>query len=201
MLNLLLVAVAVGGWGLCRRVASRLAVTARGPTIGRARMDVMNEQIDERHPGPDWPIDDVIDLACRLAAEDAIGGLHVAIDRRPTYADLLRYRRRAERCGLTLTVAASSISLRPRHAATWDDELESNAPAWLSRFWHVVQGHLLGTASRGNGDRPAGAATAGETTVDCSEPPRPARRPPPATLLQWRCCDFRRLRDPALSTG
>src|SRR5690242_2243432 len=135
MLNLLLVAVAVGCWGLCRRVASLMAVTERGPNLSRARMDVMNERVDERRPGPDWAIDDAIDLACRLTHEDAIGGLHVAVDRRPTYAELLRYRRRAERCGLTLTVAASSLSLRPHHAVRTGDEPEPDTLAWLSRLW------------------------------------------------------------------
>jgi hypothetical protein len=200
MLNLLLVAVAVGCWGLCRRVASRLALTQRGPNVDR-RMDVMDKGVDERRPSLDWPIDDAIDMACRLAREDAIGGVHVAIDRRPTYAELLRYRRRAERCGLTLTVAASSLSLRPRHAVVWGDEPEPDALAWLSRLWRRVQDHLVGTGGCGDVDRSSGEAAPGTTAADRGEPLGPACHPPPATFLQRRRYDFRRMHDPALSTG
>jgi len=58
-------------------------------------------------------LDEVLEVACRLAGRDAIGSMHLAIDERPTYDQLLHYRRMAEAFGLSLTLEADSLVLRP----------------------------------------------------------------------------------------
>lgn len=59
-----------------------------------------------------WSIDQVIEIAC-LAGRDTIGSLHVDTSRRPTFAELLRYRQLATACGFTLTLTGSGVVLRP----------------------------------------------------------------------------------------
>jgi len=74
----------------------------------------MQMPANEHHPTSTAKrLDEVLEVACRLAGRDAIGSLHVAIDERPTYDQVLHYRRLAEAFGLTLTLEADSLVLRP----------------------------------------------------------------------------------------
>jgi len=75
----------------------------------------MNGTTQERPDGRRTArLDEALAVACTLAGQDAIGSLHVVMNDRPTYDEILRYRRRAEACGFALTVTGTSVVLRPR---------------------------------------------------------------------------------------
>lgn len=74
--------------------------------------DESTDACKERRPG--WRVDEVLEIACYLAEREAIASVRVATPHRPTFAALLRYRRRAEAAGLTLTVSATEVAFRPR---------------------------------------------------------------------------------------
>ena len=61
--------------------------------------------------------DVLITAACRVAGSDEIGAIHVVTSRRPTYAELLRFRQLASARDLELSVDASSVTVRPRKRA------------------------------------------------------------------------------------
>jgi hypothetical protein len=67
-----------------------------------------------------WSMDEVLEIAARLAGSDAVAGIHVAFGERPTYDAILHYRRLAEASGLALIVEADAIVLRPHGFAGRD---------------------------------------------------------------------------------
>jgi hypothetical protein len=88
-------------------------------------------------------LDEVMEVACRLAGTDAIGGIHVAISERPTYDELVYYRSMAEAFGLSLTLKADTIVLRPLPKP--DSDVAEHVPAlalstWLPRAGELVVG-------------------------------------------------------------
>ncbi|HEY7035446.1 MAG TPA: hypothetical protein VH482_29165 [Thermomicrobiales bacterium] len=86
-------------------------------------------------------LDEVMEIACRLAGQDAIGGIHVAITERPTYDELMYYRSMAEAYGLSLTLKADTIVLRP--LPTSDPEVAEHVPALTLSTWLPRAGELL----------------------------------------------------------
>src|SRR4051794_37692984 len=76
-------------------------------------------------------IDEVVATACNLAATDEISTVHVVSRERPTYDDLLRYRRWADVSHLNLSVEASSISFRSRQRCDDEASVETvRRPLW-----------------------------------------------------------------------
>jgi hypothetical protein len=86
-------------------------------------------------------LDEVMEIACRLAGTDAIGGIHIAISDRPTYDELVYYRSLAEGYGLSLTLKADTIVLRPLPKP--DPELSERVPALALSTWLPRAGELL----------------------------------------------------------
>jgi hypothetical protein len=92
-------------------------------------------------------LDEVMEVACRLAGTDAIGGIHVAIGERPTYGELVYYRSLAEAYGLSLTLTADTIVLRPLPKP--DPDLSDRVPALALSTWLPRAGELLGSGWHG----------------------------------------------------
>ncbi|MEA2531275.1 MAG: hypothetical protein QOG89_2919 [Thermomicrobiales bacterium] len=99
-----------------------------------------------------WQLDDVMDIASRLAGHDAVGAIHVAVADRPTYDDILHYRRLAEANGLSLTLTVDSVVLRPlpekNDGETRYDFPGPNRGVWgpalgnaAERAWHWLHRH------------------------------------------------------------
>jgi hypothetical protein len=89
-----------------------------------------------------WPIDDVMDIAARLAAHDAVGAIHIAVSERPTYDALLNYRQRAEASGLTMTVQETAIVLRPHRQVGPSAPDNHRVPTrrwWGADVWREVR--------------------------------------------------------------
>jgi hypothetical protein len=61
-------------------------------------------------------IADMLGIASQLAGREEIGSIQVVSDRRPSYDELVRFRRWADARALELTVSASGVSFHPRHA-------------------------------------------------------------------------------------
>jgi hypothetical protein len=97
-------------------------------------MDTSNDPKHPREPG--WSVDEVMDIAAQLAAHDAVGSIHIAIDQRPTYDTLSRYRQSAADSGLTLSVEQNALALRPDS----DGQVEQQAaPLTTSKARRFVQ--------------------------------------------------------------
>ncbi|HEY7035222.1 MAG TPA: hypothetical protein VH482_28040 [Thermomicrobiales bacterium] len=92
-------------------------------------------------------LDAVMEIACRLAGKDAIGGIHVAISERPTYDELVYYRTMAEAYGLSLTLQADTIALRP--LPTPDPEIAERVPALVLATWLPRAEELLASGWHG----------------------------------------------------
>lgn len=62
------------------------------------------------------PMDGVFAAACNLAAEGTVASVHVIVNRRPTYDDLIRYRHLAAACDLSfmVTMSEGNMGLRLR---------------------------------------------------------------------------------------
>src|SRR3954463_6896393 len=76
-------------------------------------------------------IDEVAAVACNLAGTDEIRAVHVVSGERPTYEDLLRYRRWADVDHLNLSVEASSISFRSdRRCDQYASVERTRKPSW-----------------------------------------------------------------------
>jgi hypothetical protein len=52
-------------------------------------------------------MDEVVANACRIANNEDIRSIHIAMGHRPGYNDLIRYRDQAAACGLRMTVIGS----------------------------------------------------------------------------------------------
>jgi hypothetical protein len=132
-----------------------------------------------------WAIDEVMEIASALAGHDAIGSIHIATNQRPTYAQLLRYRRRATAAGLELVLTRSSVILRPPTEVT--DDVEQTPLAAL-RVW--VHRTLIRTWRQGRIPKPA-VVTAEEDRPDDGLPAmlpggtQPARSSLPSHLKAW----------------
>jgi hypothetical protein len=61
-------------------------------------------------------IADMLGIASQLAGRDEIGAIQVISGRRPSYDELVRFRRWADARGLELTVSAYGVSFHPRRA-------------------------------------------------------------------------------------
>jgi hypothetical protein len=59
-------------------------------------------------------VDDVFGAACQLAEHDIVQSVHVVVTQKPTYVDLLDYRRRTAAAGLAFMVtgARGALGLR-----------------------------------------------------------------------------------------
>lgn len=95
--------------------------------------------------------DDVVATACNLAGTAEISAVHVVSRERPTYDDLLRYRRWAGVSQLNLSVEASSISFRSLQrfdeAAAYET---TRRPVWPHHFVaHVPWRAALDAYSQG----------------------------------------------------
>jgi hypothetical protein len=75
----------------------------------------MGQQGERRTDREATSIDVLIKAACRVAGSDEIGAIHVVTSRRPTYAELMRYRQLAGARDLDLNVDASSVTVRPHN--------------------------------------------------------------------------------------
>jgi hypothetical protein len=94
-------------------------------------MDATGSHECDRKTG--WQLDEVMEIASRLAGQDAVGAIHVVVGERPTYDDLLHYRQLAEANGLTLTLTADSVVLRPPHPP--DPEAVKDIPTRVANRW------------------------------------------------------------------
>src|SRR3954468_15063685 len=76
-------------------------------------------------------IDEVAAVARNLAGTDEIRAVHVVSGERPTYNDLLRYRRWADVGHLNLSVEASSVSFRSDRRFDQEASAETTRkPSW-----------------------------------------------------------------------
>lgn len=75
--------------------------------------------------------DEEMEIASRLAGREDVRAIHIVLAERPTYDALLRYRQLAEARGLTLTLTADLIVLRPQQLS---DEAGA-APAQPTGRW------------------------------------------------------------------
>jgi hypothetical protein len=102
-------------------------------------------------------LEEAIEVAARLAGTDAIGAIHLATAERPTYDELRLFQQIAACCGLTLTLTADSIILRPKPV---DPLTAEHAPALGLAALLPHLGHAAGSAWRRVHD---GAATTPST--------------------------------------
>lgn len=129
-----------------------------------------DEPIERRATG--WSVDQVIEIAGQVAGRDAIGSMHVVTHQRPSYAELLRYRRRAAARGLALSVSATGISLIPREITA--ESVTARSPwnrlcAWGQRLREYVEEAWQAPA-------PGGAMTARATDPGPGQSPVALRR-------------------------
>jgi hypothetical protein len=106
-----------------------------------------------------WQLEDVLEIATQLVGDDEIGAVHVVVAERPTYDALLRSRRLAEANGLTLTLTADAIVLRPPRQphAEGTGATSTLVPgpganqirAFASGAWRWLRGHARNRGSIG----------------------------------------------------
>ncbi len=95
------------------------------------------------HEAATWQVDEVMEIAARLSGRDAVSAIHVALGTRPTYEDLLRYRRLAEENDLTFYLLADSIVFRPR-IRTGPDGAEAVPRGRWCRWWRSLRAAACG---------------------------------------------------------
>jgi hypothetical protein len=98
-------------------------------------------------PHPPWSVDQAIAIAC-LVGPAALGSLHVAASPRPTYAEILRYKRLAAGCGFALTVTASRLVLRPEFGTARVAGDPVGWRSWLARLRDLARRHADDEAPR-----------------------------------------------------
>lgn len=107
-------------------------------------------------------LEEAIDVASRLVGTDDIGAVHVTIAERPTYDDLRLFRQIAACHGLSLTMRADCIVLRPKPI---DPAIAGHSPALgvaallpevrsvAVYVWHRVHSRRLATPGVRSGPR------------------------------------------------
>jgi hypothetical protein len=96
----------------------------------------MNTRLNGKATDRGQSIAEVVEIACNLAGTDDIRAVHVVSGERPTYDDLLRYRRWADVSLLNLSVDASSVSFRSNRR--YDEEASGETTRKLSWPHHFL---------------------------------------------------------------
>lgn len=89
------------------------------------------ENSEERPSG--WRFDEVVMIASHLAGRGVNGAIHVVVNERPGYHDLLHLRGMAESNGLTLTVTADGVVFLAKALSVPSPEEECRV------FWEEVE--------------------------------------------------------------
>jgi len=115
----------------------------------------MDPTTDNQADSAHWHLDEVMEIASRLAGHDVVGSIHVVLGERPTYDALLHYRQLAEASGLTLTLTADSVVLRPPHPPEPRaiEDIPTRAPGRWTRALRTIAGQFA--VPRHSGDRSA----------------------------------------------
>lgn len=86
-----------------------------------------------------------MDIAAQLAAHDAVGSIHIAVDKRPTYRSLTKYRKSAADSGLTLSVERSALVLRPESDSNGKQRADLPVQSKVRRFVRWLATSLMFT--------------------------------------------------------